>query len=158
MKIRWPQTLAAWLRRIFQRRKLTPAMRLGMKGEDLAAARMRKDGMKILARNWRDGRDEIDIVALDDGELVFAEVKTRTIGGARLHPDGYSAVNRRKRTALARVCRAYMRALETPPRLYRFDIVEVEVNADGEAQIYHQRYVPLFEAANGGRRGRAYIR
>ncbi len=50
----------------------------GKKGEDVAAKFLTENKrMKILARNYRFDRAEIDIVALDGRELVFVEVKTR---------------------------------------------------------------------------------
>ena len=58
------------------------ARRVGARGEDLAAAELERQGMTILARNWRCPTGEIDIVAaeLADGRqtLVFCEVKCRT--------------------------------------------------------------------------------
>jgi putative endonuclease len=58
------------------------ALRVGARGEDLAAAELERQGMTILARNWRCPTGEIDIVATElvDGRqtLVFCEVKCRT--------------------------------------------------------------------------------
>ena len=50
---------------------------LGKEGEDIATAHLIKDGYKILARNYRSGRAEIDIVAMKDDLLIIVEVKTR---------------------------------------------------------------------------------
>ena len=47
-------------------------------GEDLATEFLRKKGYKILERNFEANQGEIDIIAKDDKELVFVEVKTRT--------------------------------------------------------------------------------
>ena len=51
---------------------------LGIKGEDLAAEHLKKSGYKILFRNWKWGKNEIDIIAEKDDTVVFVEVKTRT--------------------------------------------------------------------------------
>ena len=51
---------------------------LGEKGEQAAANFMKNEGYKILKRNWRKHRHEIDIVAEDKEYIVFVEVKTRT--------------------------------------------------------------------------------
>src|SRR4051794_26811102 len=55
---------------------------LGATGEDLAAAELSRQGLSILARNWRCSAGELDIVAseVDEGRrtLVFCEVKCRT--------------------------------------------------------------------------------
>src|SRR6266446_6198986 len=54
-------------------------LRLGARGEELAARYLRRHGFKILYRNFR-GRQggEIDLVCRDRDTLVFVEVKTRT--------------------------------------------------------------------------------
>ncbi len=51
--------------------------RTGLEGEDLAAVRLKKDGYRIIERNYRSRLGEIDIVAEEDGCLVFVEVKRR---------------------------------------------------------------------------------
>ena len=56
---------------------------LGRQGEDLAVAFLRGKGLQILDRNWKLGDLETDIVAKQDDELVFVEVKyssTRIFG------------------------------------------------------------------------------
>ncbi|HET9649303.1 MAG TPA: YraN family protein [Microlunatus sp.] len=58
------------------------ANRLGARGEDLAVAELQRQGMTVLARNWRCRTGEIDIVAREtvDGRstIVFCEVKCRS--------------------------------------------------------------------------------
>lgn len=49
----------------------------GNYGEDLACEYLKKNGYKILERNYRIRGGEIDIVAMDGETLVFVEVKTR---------------------------------------------------------------------------------
>ena len=120
------------------------ARRQGALGEQLAAARLKKYGYKIVARNWRsprDKRDEIDLVCLDGEVLVFVEVKTRAAGAL---VSGYFAVDRRKRTVLKRAIDAYLRSLAPAdrPRTFRFDVVEVEM-AD-EPIVRHFENVLLF--------------
>lgn len=51
---------------------------LGIKGEQAAATFMKSKGYKVLKRNWRAHRHEIDIVAEDKEYIIFVEVKTRT--------------------------------------------------------------------------------
>ena len=51
---------------------------LGKKGEQAAATFMKSKGYKVLERNWRIYRHEIDIVAEDEEYIIFVEVKTRT--------------------------------------------------------------------------------
>ena len=53
-------------------------MRLGRKGEDMAAGYLVQAGYNILHRNWRHSRYEIDIIAVKEGKLHFVEVKVRS--------------------------------------------------------------------------------
>jgi putative endonuclease len=59
----------------------SPHFFVGYKGEEIAARYLSTLGYKILGRNVRLAKDEIDIIAYDpiDRVIVFAEVKTRTI-------------------------------------------------------------------------------
>jgi putative endonuclease len=49
----------------------------GKFGEDLATEFLIKKGYKILERNYRHRRSEIDIIAEFNNEIIFVEVKTR---------------------------------------------------------------------------------
>lgn len=50
---------------------------LGKEGENIAAKHLTSKGYKILARNYRSGRSEIDIIATHEDWLIAIEVKTR---------------------------------------------------------------------------------
>lgn len=49
---------------------------VGRRGEDAAAESLIAEGWRILARNFRAGRGEIDIAAAREGVLCFVEVKS----------------------------------------------------------------------------------
>jgi len=51
---------------------------LGKKGEELAVEFLRKEGYKILDRNWTFQKAEIDIIAQKESVLAIVEVKTRS--------------------------------------------------------------------------------
>jgi putative endonuclease len=51
---------------------------IGKKGETLATHYLEQQGVKILDQNYRTEYGEIDLVGLDQGDIVFFEVKTRT--------------------------------------------------------------------------------
>lgn len=134
--MQWGRILG-WLRRW---RRVAPGV--GALGERAAAAYLRREkGFAVVQRNWRHGRDEIDLVCRDGEILVFVEVKTRA---AHALVGGRAAVNRRKRRALSRACRAYLAQLETKPRTFRFDIVEVEHREGVVTAVRHFANVRLF--------------
>lgn len=132
-----------------RRRSFSDTSRTGAEGERLAANFLRKkNGYKIVARNWRspkDRRDEIDLVCRDGEALVFVEVKTRA---ADALVSGYHAVDKAKKRVMLRACTAYLRALGSTMRseTYRFDVVEVSRSSvNGDAPIVrHFENVPLF--------------
>jgi len=51
---------------------------LGNKGEELAETFLKKQGYRILDKNYRTRWGEIDILAQDKEEIVLVEVKTKT--------------------------------------------------------------------------------
>ncbi len=118
------------LRSLFQRWKNPPesaeeragrsAARTGAKGEEAAAAMLRNMGWRILARNWRSGHLELDIVAEDHGELVFVEVKTRAKDGMTQPYEALSAV---KKERLLRAAKAWIAEHDAWEKPCRFDLV-----------------------------------
>lgn len=98
------------------------AHRTGRLCESLAASALERDGWSILARNFRDGPREIDLIARR-GELVaFIEVKGRT-DTSHHHP--LEAIGPFKRRDLARAARLWIAAHGRRGDLYRFDAVSV---------------------------------
>ncbi|MEO5718918.1 MAG: YraN family protein [Chthoniobacterales bacterium] len=100
-----------------------PHLRLGARGEKLAARHLRREGFKVLYRNFR-GRQggEIDLVCRDRDTLVFVEVKTRTREDFGRPLD---AVNAAKQRRISLGALAWLRLLGNPDILFRFDVVEV---------------------------------
>lgn len=98
----------------------------GEYAERLAATWLQRERkFAVLARNWRNPRDErqeIDLVCRDRDVLVFVEVKGRVADA--LVP-GYYAVDARKKRVLLQACKAYLARLHPRPRTVRFDVVEV---------------------------------
>ena len=115
---------------------------VGQRGEDLAAAYLREQGMLILDRNWRPHgakiRGERDVVARDGDTLVIVEVKTRRsiAFGAPLE-----AVTQRKLRALRSLALAWLdqRCVHAPAM--RFDVVGVTLTSVGQPIIEHLRAV-----------------
>src|SRR5947207_1818422 len=103
-------------------------LQLGTRGEKLACRFLRRNGYKVLYRNFR-GRTggEIDIVCRDNDTLVFVEVKTRT---SEDFGRPFDAIDRDKQKRIARGGLAWLRLLDNPDIFFRFDVVEVII-ADG---------------------------
>jgi putative endonuclease len=98
---------------------------LGRHGEHLAARFLRRNGYKILYRNYRAPHGgEVDIVCRDRraAMLVFVEVKTRR---SLAYGTPASAVDLKKQRLIARGALAWLRLLHFPEVAFRFDIVEV---------------------------------
>ena len=96
---------------------------------------------RIVNRNWKRGRGEIDLVAWDKDVLVFIEVRTRH---ARNLVPGFFSVTAKKKKALLPVCQAYLRQLKRPARHFRFDIVEVRYYSADDFIVNHYVNVKLF--------------
>jgi putative endonuclease len=105
---------------------------LGQKGEDLAAAHLEGKGYRILERNWRWGREEIDIIARDGNFLVIVEVKTRSTD---VFAEPETAVNRQKQRILVRAANAYVNYKRQRGEV-RFDIISVVIRPEGE-DLHH---------------------
>jgi putative endonuclease len=98
-------------------------LRRGALGEKLACRFLRKSGYKILYRNFRGRRGgEIDVVCRDRDTLVFVEVKTRS-GEEFGRP--FESIRAEQRERITRGGLAWLRLLDNPDILFRFDVVEV---------------------------------
>ena len=114
----------------------------GQYGEDLAVAYCKHTlGFQVIARNWRYKRDELDIVCVDAGVLVFVEVRARA---ANALVGGYHSIDAHKKRVLQRGSKAYINQLQNPPKHVRFDVIEVSLSDDGEGDVRHYGNVPLF--------------
>lgn len=113
---------------------------LGRKGENKACSFLEHHGMIILARNWRCRAGELDIVALDGDELVFAEVKTIRAKNGFLPSFNLSPRQRKRNYHAAKV---YMRSLDITGHAGRFDLLEVILGNWFSVNINHHRdYLP----------------
>lgn len=98
---------------------------VGGRGEEIAARFLIERGARIVGRNVRVGRDEIDLLLDIDGKRVVVEVKTATDSGSSPRPEENFDENK-----AARIRRA-ARNLDTP--VHRIDLVTVVIGADGVA-------------------------
>ena len=54
-------------------------------------------------------------------------------------------ISAKKKLALSKACKAYMKALRNLPEIFRFDIVEVGFDSERKVKINHYENVTLFE-------------
>ncbi len=100
---------------------------IGDYGEEVAAAWLRARGCKILYRNFRAPHGgEVDLVARKGALLMFVEVKTRREGTKYR---GLDAVNAGKQALIERGANEWLRLLGTREIPWRFDVIEVYVEA-----------------------------
>ena len=93
----------------------------GDAGEKYCVKHLKKNGYKILCRNYSKPCGEIDIVASKGGVLCFVEVKTRHQGSLT---EPYEAVDYKKQRRLLKAAQVYL--LEYHIESYcRFDVCEV---------------------------------
>ncbi|OFY57482.1 MAG: hypothetical protein A2V50_08670 [Bacteroidetes bacterium RBG_19FT_COMBO_42_10] len=105
---------------------------LGKKGEDAAAEYLKKSGYRILKRNWKAGKHEIDIISENRDFIVFVEVKTRS---EDFQEDPRSAINREKQRSVILAADNYIRWNKIDKES-RFDVIIV-IMKDDLPQIDH---------------------
>lgn len=108
---------------------------LGDKGENLAAKWLKKSGYKLLHQNYKIGKDEADLIAIDpDGvTVVIVEVKTRSSS----EPAPESNINRKKQFNLSRLASRLIKGKEFSGRPIRFDAIAIVWPDGQEPQIKH---------------------
>jgi putative endonuclease len=105
---------------------------LGKKGEDVAADHLKGAGFKILFRNWKWGKHEIDIIAENNEFIVFVEVKTRT-DDYQVHP--VTAINKEKQKSIIYAADGYLQRYSIDKES-RFDIITI-IKKGEDFQIDH---------------------
>jgi len=110
---------------------------LGRWGEAVACSYLRLLGYRILARNFRAGRLEIDVVAAEGGEIVFVEVKVRCDDE---HGGAVGAVGFKKQRGLSKAAACFLARHDLEDRPCRFDVVAVQLWRAGEGfELRHVR-------------------
>ena len=106
---------------------------LGDFGETAAARYLEEHGMTIAERNFRTRSGEIDIVAEDNGTLVFVEVKTRR--SLKFGTPGM-AVTYAKQQKIRTTALHYLQQCGGGYNKIAFDVIEI-VADDGKAKLRH---------------------
>lgn len=109
-------------------------IQLGQKGENAASEYLIKKGYKILDRNWRYDRAELDIVAMDGETLVIVEVKTRA---ASIYEEPSESITSRKIRHLVDAAEAYIIEHDIDAEA-RFDVISIKWFGEGRYDIDHR--------------------
>ncbi|PIW70229.1 MAG: YraN family protein [Ignavibacteriales bacterium CG12_big_fil_rev_8_21_14_0_65_30_8] len=120
---------------------MTDKKKIGNKGEELAAEFLEKINYKIIEKNYRFGKGEIDIVCEDPNNknLVFVEVKSRT----NLNfGDPIYALTKRKMVQLRKIADAYIYEKKIDNIDCRFDVVTILYKPKEKPDIKH--YINAF--------------
>lgn len=98
------------------------ARETGQKTERLACRYLRRKGYRLLERNYRSGRHELDLVMRDGETTVFVEVKARSSTAFGQPAEFVTAAKRRFLLLAAETYLMENRLTDLPAR---FDVIEV---------------------------------
>lgn len=105
---------------------------IGAIGEELASNFLKKQGYKIVEKNFRTNLGEIDIVALDRGTITFVEVKTRNSTNFGFPQE---AVGLKKQKKISQVASIYLNQKNLNSEKARFDVVAILLSPDQTEKI-----------------------
>jgi putative endonuclease len=117
---------------------------LGKLGEDLACAELERRGYAILARRYRRHGGELDIVAVDEGTIVFVEVKARE---GREFGEPVEAITAWKRRRLTAVATDYLARQRLTNRPCRFDVVSIVLAGGTPAVVVFKNAFDAWQGA-----------
>jgi putative endonuclease len=104
-----------------QKKRDDEHLKIGKQGEKLAVKYLKKEGYKILKRNYKCQFGEVDIIASFGDEVVFVEVKTRT---SDIFGRPNEAVDRNRKNRYVNCARYYFAGKRLQGNV-RFDVIEV---------------------------------
>ncbi|NJN67307.1 MAG: YraN family protein [Chloroflexaceae bacterium] len=108
---------------------------LGDFGERAAAAYLIRQGYTILDQQWRCRMGEIDLVASQEGQLVFVEVRTRR---SETYGSPEESLTPAKRERLRTLAWAYLEAHAQGDTVsWRIDVIAIVVSRAGRVVRLH---------------------
>jgi len=100
---------------------------LGRYAEDMAVRFLRKNGYKILERNYKSVFGEIDVIAKDGESTVFVEIKSRS---SPLFGPPYLRVTKRKKENIIKSAISYLKRYGLIDRECRIDVVSISLDEE----------------------------
>lgn len=108
--------------------------KLGKMGEEIALQFLIGKGMKLLARNWRNGHKELDLIMEEENYLRVIEVRTRNYPNT-VSP--WETIGHKKQFLIIKAANAF--ALEHHfSKEIVFDIISIIINGPE----YSVKYIP----------------
>jgi len=95
----------------------------GRKGEEEAVLCLRKNGYKIIERNYRTKLGEIDIIADCKGCICFVEVRAKNSPAFGLPEE---TILKKKQRQISKAALTYIKKFKLEDKSCRFDVVSVE--------------------------------
>jgi putative endonuclease len=110
------------------------AQALGKSGEEAAVRYLKSKKFRIIERNFRFLRGEIDIIAYERKTLVFIEVKARK---SKEFGPPEEAVTPSKQRQIKRVAQGFLTQNNLQDTECRFDVLSLSFNEKNGYQIHH---------------------
>lgn len=95
----------------------------GKRGESIAVSYLKKQGYKIIEKNYKTKLGEIDIVADNKGCICFIEVRAKNNQTFGLPEE---TILKKKQLAISRTALTYIKQYKLEERCCRFDVVSIE--------------------------------
>ena len=105
----------------------------GKLAEELAEQFLVEKNYKILTKNFRFQKAEVDIITEFDGKIVVIEVKAR---GTDIFMEPHEAVTKKKIKSIVSATDEYLKSLNIDKEV-RFDIISVLPDETGKLKISH---------------------
>ncbi len=119
--------------------RIHPPHALGRLGEARAREYLLERGWTLLAKNYRFGRREVDIVARRGKLVAFVEVKTRAGDGFGVPEEAVTALKRREIEIVASwyLCNNHLTDVDV-----RFDVISVTVGRNARLEHLEDAWRP----------------
>ena len=120
---------------------ITIKRKLGDLGEKIAEKYLREKNYQILKKNYQKRWGEIDIIAKENQEIVFIEVKTRTKNKSDFYGQPQDSVNFFKQQKLIKTAKTYLFENDYSSQTnWRIDVIAIKLNEqNGKADLEHIR-------------------
>ncbi|EJL30035.1 YraN family protein [Brevibacillus sp. BC25] len=117
---------------------------LGQRGEQLAESFLVNKGFRIVDRNVRTKRGEMDLIALDGNCLVFIEVRTRS---SQFFGTAGESITWKKKQKLRELAIEYLQKTSQPIPAFRFDVIGIYTGTSTQGGDFMKPVIEHYESA-----------